>query len=245
MKVTTKATQLSLFVNDVDESESLNLKVGSAVEVSTPALAAAEASLAAPVVPKVSSTGILTDVAGIPECEWYEFMRVHGRVPKLGDSKQPWQYRGWLLYYRLLCENHPDIVPRWDYWVRTRVAGKLLDEPIPALQFEICGPREGHKSLEDWLRLIDRLHSHWSPMDTLLDWFLWGFALSHEPPKVSDRLNEELYRAVNIGPLLLKPHDYLGEWIANQKGKWNPHAFFPTPHSVVEFMIRLTMEEGS
>jgi len=129
--------------------------------------------------------------------------------------------------------------------VRTRVAGKLLDEPIPALQFEICGPREGHKSLEDWLRLIDRLHSHWSPMDTLLDWFLWGFALSHEPPKVSDRLNEELYRAVNIGPLLLKPHDYLGEWIANQKGKWNPHAFFPTPHSVVEFMIRLTMEEGS
>jgi hypothetical protein len=242
MKVTPTTTQLNLFVNDVDESEPLNLKIGSGIEVFAPAEAAAEATLVAPAVPEILPSDTLTDLAGIPDCEWSEFMRVHGRVPQLGDRKQPWQYRGWLLYYRLLCENHPDVVPRWDYWARTRIAGKLLDQPIPALQFETCGSHQGCKALESWLRLIDRLHSHWSPMDILLGWFLWGFGLAPEPPKISDRVNEELYRAVNIGLLLLKPYDYLGEWIANQKGKWNPHAFFPTPHSVVEFMVRMTMD---
>jgi len=30
-----------------------------------------------------------------------------------------------------------------------------------------------------------------------------------------------------------------------QKGKWNPHAFYPTPHPVVEFMVRLQMGEAT
>lgn len=81
-------------------------------------------------------------------------------------------------------------------------------------------------------------------MDTLLDWFLWGFGLSKKAPQITTKLNEELYKQVNLGPLLLHPHDYLGEWIANQKGKWNPHAFFPTPHSVVEMMTRMIMDAG-
>jgi hypothetical protein len=92
---------------------------------------------------------------------------------------------------------------------------------------------------------VDRYRSGWSAVDALLDWFLWGFGYSTREPELPHELNERLYRQVNIGPLLLSPHDYLGEWIAMQKGKWNPHAFYPTPHPVVEFMVRLTMGENN
>lgn len=178
----------------------------------------------------------------VPQCDWSEFYLVNGRVPKLGDLKQPWEYKGWLMWYRFLCETNPNISPRWTYWLETRAARKLLDGPIPQVTFDDFGNRECQKLLENWLHTIDRLHSHWSPMDTLLDWLLWGFGLSKEPPQITPKLNEELYKEVNLGPLLLQPHDYLGEWIADQKGKWNPHAFFPTPHCVVEMMMRMVMD---
>jgi hypothetical protein len=42
--------------------------------------------------------------------------------------------------------------------------------------------------------------------------------------------------------LLEKPHDYLGDHVAVGKAKgWNPTSFFPTPHPVVELMVRMTM----
>jgi hypothetical protein len=178
----------------------------------------------------------------IPDCEWSQFLRLNGRIPLLDDSKKPWEYRGWLLYYRILLEEHPQVAPRWNYWARTKLAGKLLREPIPALNFDGCGSGECFKMLELWLHTIDRRHDCWSPMEPLLDWLLWGFGLTKEPPKMSAQLNEDLYRNVNIGPWLLNPYDYLGEWIADQKGKWNPHAFFPTPHNVVEMMVRMTLD---
>jgi hypothetical protein len=60
---------------------------------------------------------------------------------------------------------------------------------------------------------------------------------------VSAQLQEQLYRTINLGPLLLEPYDYLGAWIADQKGKWNPHAFFPTPHHAVEMMAQMTFAD--
>ncbi len=145
------------------------------------------------------------------------------------------------MYYRLLLEEHCDIPKRWDYWYRTMAAGHLLDEPIPQVLFGGIGERsEGYKLIDQWIRLVDSFgEGRSSPMDVLLDWLLWGFGLAAVPPQIPPRLNEELYRAVNIGPLLLKPYDYFGEWIALQKGKWNPHAFYPTPHEVVELMTAI------
>jgi hypothetical protein len=89
---------------------------------------------------------------------------------------------------------------------------------------------------------VDHHISGWSAIDKLLDLFLWGFGHSKQEPSLPPELNEALYQQVNIGPMLLAPHDYLGEWIAMQKGQWNPHAFYPTPHSVVECMVRVLLE---
>jgi hypothetical protein len=76
-------------------------------------------------------------------------------------------------------------------------------------------------------------------MTVLLDWLLWGFGLSVDKPSLSTELNEQLYRAVNLGSLLLQPYDYFGAWLADQQGKWNPNAFYPTPHHVVELMVQM------
>ncbi len=174
-------------------------------------------------------------------CEWSAFINEHGRIPMIGDSKKPWQYRGWLLYYRFMLEEHPDVGKRWDYWFRTMTAKSMLQEPIPQMNFSQPFDKQVMKELEVWIRLIDRYKGGWAAIDTLLDWFLWGFGYHHQAPELPHDLNETLYRQVNIGPMLLRPADYLGEWIAQQKGQWNPNAFYPTPHSVVEFMTQLSV----
>jgi hypothetical protein len=177
----------------------------------------------------------------VDDCGWVAFSRQHGRVPQLTDAKKPWEYPGWLMHYRLLLEEHLEIPARWDYWFRTMVAGRLLDEPIPQIHFTDGGERSrGYKLVEGWIRLIDRYEGGWSsPMPVLLDWLLWGFGLSKEQPALNYELEEQLYRNVNLAPLLLEPQDYFGGWIANQKGNWNPHAFYPSPLSLVELMAQM------
>src|SRR5262245_25893936 len=44
------------------------------------------------------------------------FVEAHGRLPRLGDERVPWSYRGWLLPY--LIELHgliPAVANRWGY----------------------------------------------------------------------------------------------------------------------------------
>jgi hypothetical protein len=175
------------------------------------------------------------------DCAWASFLRTHGRVPTIVDSMKPWEYRGWLLYYRLLLEEHPSIPKRWDYWCRTMSTGRLLDEAIPAMCFGECTALDAIKPVERWVTLVSHHESSSSAMDCLLDWFLWGLGLSSRKPRFSADLNELLYREVDLGPLLLRPYDCLGEWIAMQKGPWNPHAFYPTPHAIVEMMVRMQL----
>jgi N-6 DNA Methylase len=175
------------------------------------------------------------------ECDWSAFLRQYGRAPSLRDKKKPWHYRGWLLYYRLLLESHPLISNRWDYWCRTMRHGRVLPEPIPQIHFEGIADPAIFKNIERWIRLVDAHASGWSAVDKLIDWLLWGVGFLPKPPELPEDLSEQLYRQVDIGPMLLKPHDYFGEWIALQKGNWNLRAFYPTPHSIVEMMVRMLM----
>ena len=89
--------------------------------------------------------------ASIDDCEWSAFLNEHGRVPMIGDAKKPWQYRGWLLYYRFMMEEHPGVGRRWDYWFRTMTAKSLLDVPIPTITFSACADKQVLKDLEGWI----------------------------------------------------------------------------------------------
>jgi hypothetical protein len=181
------------------------------------------------------------------DCEWTAFFLKHGRVPTVSDVKKPWDYQGWLMYYRLLLEEDLEIPKRWDYWYRTMADGHLLEEPIPEIRFtggELGDRSEGYKLIDQWVRVVERYGEGWSSsLTVLLDWLLWGLGLTADKPSVGAELHEQLYRTINLGPLLLKPYDYLGAWIADQKGKWNPNAFHPTPHEVVELMAQVNFAD--
>jgi hypothetical protein len=129
------------------------------------------------------------------------------------------------------------------YHLRTLEAGKLLDEPIPQIAFDASNPKI-FSLLREWTSLIGRDCGGWSDFRLLLDWLCWGLALTSDEPPLSEEVNERLYRQVNLGPILERPYDYVGDLVAEGKSNgWNPTAFYPTPHSVAELMIRMTMAD--
>jgi len=167
-----------------------------------------------------------------------------GRLPRLGDTVAPWHYRGWLLAYVIqLHAIVPAVADRWGYHLQTLEAGRLLDQPIPQIAFG-SPDNKVFSLLHDWSRLIGFDCGGWSDFGTLLDWLSWGLALSREAPRLREEVHEKLYREVDVGPLLADPYDYLGEHVATSKARgWNPTGFYPTPHTVVELMVRITMHD--
>src|SRR5436853_245889 len=78
------------------------------------------------------------------------------RLPRLGDPRPPWQFRGWLLPYVIQLHAHlPSVADRWGYHLRTLEAGKLLDEPIPQVHFAGSDPKILPR-LHQWCRVINR-----------------------------------------------------------------------------------------
>jgi hypothetical protein len=138
----------------------------------------------------------------------------------------------------------PAVADRWGYRLRTLAAGRLLDEPIPQIHFGVAD-NAVFGLLHEWSRLVGHDGGGWSDFRTLLDWLCWALALSREPPRLSDEVNEKLYRGVDLRPLLQCPYDYLGQHVAAGKARgWNPTAFYPTPHNVVELMVRMTVADS-
>jgi hypothetical protein len=179
-----------------------------------------------------------------PEFDVATLVAQNARLPRLGGAVPPWRNRGWLVPY--VVELHrviPAVANRWGYHSNTLKAGCLLAEPIPQIAFRSADKRV-FSMLRDWSRLIGNDCGGWSDFRTLLDWLCWALALSRNEPRLSEAVNEKLYRAVDIAPLLQAPYDYLGDFVAEGKAKgWNPTAFYPTPHNVVELMVRMTMAD--
>lgn len=253
MKTSVPTDQLSLFLEDAHHERPLPVVVHAAIHTAnittrrrpTPIVVGDALRIPVPSRNVPESEGEpISETNCTTECEWSAFLRMHGRVPTIGDEKKPWHYRGWLLYYRLLLEAHPGVGKRWDYWCRTMATGSVLPEPIPQIHFAEAADPSVFKQIERWVRLVDSHASGWSAIDKLIDWLLWGMGHLPKPPDLPEALSQELYRQVDIGPMLLKPHDYLGEWIALQKGNWNPRAFYPTPHTVVEMMVRMQVNDS-
>lgn len=177
-----------------------------------------------------------------------DFFNAHGRLPRVEDSgPRPWDYRGWLLAYVLLAnEMHPAVPDRWGYHLRTLQAGKLLDEPIPRIEFsdhhygQSLSP--GLKMLQKLEDIIERDHGSWSAFNALVDWLAYGMAVSREKPRTSDKISEELYRTCNIEPWVMDPSDYLGSFLSERRASgWNKSGFFPTPHCICEMMVEMQM----
>lgn len=179
----------------------------------------------------------------------FEFLAQAGRFPRLGDPVPPWYRQGWLLLYVIEAKRiHPGIPDRYGYHLATLDARRLLDAPIPRLEF--CSAFEGaanagRQATEKWVDIAERGCGSWSGFSALVDWLAFALAVSRKPSTLDDKTQEELYRTVNLEPYLLFPSDYLGNYLSATKvNKYNKSAFYPTPHTVVEMMVCLTMGEG-
>jgi hypothetical protein len=175
------------------------------------------------------------------------FVMQNGRIPMLGDEIPPWKYRGWMLYQIQVGHFHPDVCNRWGYYLRTLQAGKLLDEPIPRIEFDMQHPKRGEAQsmLRKALDIMFQDAGSWSAFPALIDWLAWAVGLKVDEPRVSEKTNEALYRHFNFGPMLLAPYDYLGALYSEGKtNSWNVNAFYPTPHNLIEMMVRMQMYDG-
>ena len=175
----------------------------------------------------------------VPDLDLDTFVRRHGRLPRVGDKVPPWTYRGFLLPYVIAGSE------RWQYFLRTRDGGKLLDEPIPQIKFG-APDQQVYKIIRDWCRIIGYDCGGWSDFRTLLEWLAWALAVGDEAPKqLKEETRERLYRTVDLTPLLATPYDYLGQIVSEQKAPgWNPTAFFPTPHPVCEMMAMMNLADA-
>lgn len=199
----------------------------------------------------------------------FDYVREHGRLPRMGEKPEPWEYRGWILPYVVQLHAHPgfgkpdapqELPPelrrpgccpdRWGYYQRTIRAGKLLDEPIPQINF--CG--EHSSGVKSWtesetkgmgaLTRIVENHVSTTAFRAIVDWIAFGLAVDEEPGTVlKDEQLKRLYQTFNVEPLLLEPSDYLGQFLAASKvNKYNTTGFYPTPHTICEFMTKMTVE---
>ena len=140
----------------------------------------------------------------------------------------------------MLAHQHVEgVLDRWGYLLRTLDAGKLLDEPIPRIEFW-QPDRQVYSALEKWVQVPGWDMGGWSDFRKLLDWLSWGLGLCGEMPELEEAKAERLYRDVNLVPMLESPYDYFGAWISERKTPhFNPNAFYPTPHCICEMMVAM------
>ncbi len=179
-----------------------------------------------------------------------DFLIAEKRLPFISDQIKPWQYQGWLLPYITLANAvRSDVVNRWGWWAACHLKGELISKPIPQIQFQSefgQGAKDAFKIIDHCLEIIGRgTGGSWSSYTNFIEWLAWSCGVSDTTPNFNDGTNEELYRTFNLEPFLTRPSDYLGQHLAESKGKgFNPNAFFPTPHAVCEFMTQINFGGG-
>jgi len=152
--------------------------------------------------------------------------------------------KGWLLPY--LLDMDMMFCRRWDYWLDTLQAGKLLERPIPRLNI-LTGVDEGKEARKMLMACLEnhRAYAQGVTLVDFLEWLLWGFGDSEQeqrPRKVTEDLNEFWYRTFNLGLMLKYPKDYFGDIYADERSPTSKQrsGFFPTPDTICECMVRMT-----
>lgn len=159
---------------------------------------------------------------------------------------------GWLLPYLFGLDSM--IWGRWEYWAEVQGACSLPDLAIPRLDFTdyVGDANHGRKMIARCLNAIanENLSGDgwmgWSSFryfDYFLDWLLFGFGhtgYEELPSEETPGALMRLYQLFDLSPLVLWPHDHLGDMLAEcNHGRHN--GFFPTPHNVVELMVQMVM----
>jgi len=173
---------------------------------------------------------------------------------------QPWKEKGWLLPY-LLGLDPMLTAGRNEWWFS---CDGIPEGPIPQIRFRSPSddsvaedhrdlPHKGKEPLtpagacDHLRRMITQMYeSGWSGLRFFMEWLAFGLGLEAEPPRGQPEKTEEmLYREFDLGILMAARADVFGRLYSENTGKgvWNPNAFYPTPHTVVEAMVNMVMHD--
>lgn len=167
---------------------------------------------------------------------------------------EPNLHHGWVL--PLLLETDDYVNGRWEYWGRCMETGRLPDAPIPAMDWSegdsLHNP--ARKMLEASLNAVPRYGewqgwSSWRYFDYFLDWLLYGLGHQGQPelpaePPDCEGASSRLYQVFTLEAMLVWPHDYFGDILAENK-HGRGQGFFPTPMNVCRMMAMMTMGKDS
>ena len=156
---------------------------------------------------------------------------------------------------------------RWMYWNRVKLHG-YDGEEIPQLDFRSAQLPNRLSGLKVWKRVMEVFSGVAGMGGGLLElmrWLEWGVGVYPKavvregdeggsyvpetdnqakayPGGITDRGAQRAYELLRegMGDLLRYPSDHLGDVISEQKGRFNPHAFFPTPEAVCALMASMS-----
>lgn len=140
---------------------------------------------------------------------------------------------------------------RWDYWTRTVLNGKPLDEPIPKIHFDNCPHAEVRKNLQDCMTFADQLGLSSDGFMLLVDWILWGLnssLVAEFPSRIPESLSWKWYTTFNMGLMLKYPADHMAWASCNLVSPRRfGNGYFPTPIHICQVMadISYTGNNGS
>ena len=146
--------------------------------------------------------------------------------------------KGWLLPYLVSLDNM--FYGRWEYWLNIVRQDKIPPDPIPYIGFKPSfeyTKKEVQKNLKDCLNRAVHI-SH--PLETLIDWILWGFNTGSTFPDITAKVDDYWYRTFNLGLFYREPSDHWAEVASEYMGRNNALGYFPTPGNVVEMMVKMT-----
>lgn len=172
------------------------------------------------------------------------FSLKNGRSPTPDDDVPIWCYRGWML--TRIAELHSTTAAcndRWGYHMRTIMAGRVLDEPIPKIVFGEANPR-AVGLLDTWIAIPGYDLGGWHDLRTFVEWVAFALHVGEDLPALRPEIHRRLYEEVDFSEMLAYPHDYIGRTISIRKsGGWNPGNFYPTPHQVCECMVGMNFHD--
>lgn len=149
---------------------------------------------------------------------------------------------GWIIPYLVRLDNM--FSKRWNYWLRTIEAKKILDDPIPKIDWLQFPDKITLKNLNDCIDLAYNRTGQQS-FNLFIQWLLYGFgdkSIQELPSNLDSKVSIEWYKLFNLGLFLQNPYDYFGDYIAVYLGKGNYHGFYPTPMTVSIMMANMTMD---
>lgn len=159
--------------------------------------------------------------------------------------------RGWMLDYILTADEL--FWGRWEYWAKLKMSARLPPDPIPRIEFWDAPHTRVWKMLEKSLNAISNTGEwmSWSSyiyFDYFLDWCLWGMGcpIQKECPKEPrgcEGASDRLYQIFNCAAMILYPYDYFGA-ILSECAHGRHNGFFPTPHHLIKFMVKMTFGDG-